>query len=90
MFMTSLPVRNGDAMVNVTVNGSTADELGLNATLISGFHQGPANLGGKQNRQGTYLTMMSDDGLVFGIINSTRRRPNHHLLRDVALVRAAR
>ena len=88
MFMTSLPVRVGDALVNVTVNGATAE--GLNATLIGGFHQGPANLGGKQNRQGTYLTMMSDDGLVFGIINSTRRRPNHHLLRDVALVRAAR
>jgi hypothetical protein len=88
MFMTSLPVRIGDAMVNVTVNGSFAD--GMNATSIGGFHQGPANLGGKQNRQGTYLTMMSDDGLVFGIINSTRRRPNHHLLRDVALVRAAR
>jgi len=67
MFMTSLPVRVGDAMVNVAVNGSFAD--GMNATSIGGFHQGPANLGGKQNRQGTYLTMMSDDGLVFGIIN---------------------
>ena len=60
--MTSLPVRVGDAMVNVPVNGSFAD--GMNATSIGGFHQGPANLGGKQNRQGTYLTMMSDDGLV--------------------------
>jgi len=34
-----------------------------------GYHQGPANLGGEQNRQGTYLTMMSPDGLSFGIIN---------------------
>merc|ERR1719356_2191965 len=34
-----------------------------------GFHQGPANIGGKQNLQGTYLTMMSADGLSFGIIN---------------------
>jgi len=64
-FMTSLPVRNGDAFVNITVNGTVP----VNATLVGGFHQGPATLGGKQNRQGTYLTMMSDDGLVFGIIN---------------------
>jgi len=35
----------------------------------AGFHQGPANLGGEQNRQGSYLTMMSQDGLSFGIIN---------------------
>merc|ERR1719506_3441457 len=35
----------------------------------SGLHQGPANLGGNQNRQGSYLTMMSPDGLSFGIIN---------------------
>merc|ERR1719393_1220071 len=34
-----------------------------------GLHQGPANLGGNYNRQGTYLTMMSPDGLSFGIIN---------------------
>merc|ERR1719174_1520312 len=39
----------------------------VNAT--SGLHQGPANLGGNQNRQGSYLTMMSPDGLSFGIIN---------------------
>merc|ERR1719482_277633 len=34
-----------------------------------GLHQGPAVLGGNQNRQGSYLTMMSPDGLSFGIIN---------------------
>jgi SSS family transporter len=36
---------------------------------IGGYHQGPATLGLKQNRQGSYLTMMSQDGLSFGIIN---------------------
>merc|ERR1712060_996958 len=34
-----------------------------------GLHQGPANLGGNFNKQGSYLTMMSADGLSFGIIN---------------------
>merc|ERR1712060_892061 len=34
-----------------------------------GLHQGPANLGGNFNKQGSYLTMMSIDGLSFGIIN---------------------
>merc|ERR1712060_505951 len=32
-------------------------------------HHGPANVGGEQNRQGSYLTMMSADGVMFGIIN---------------------
>jgi len=54
-FITSLPPRSGDAVVN--------------GVTRSGFHQGPANIGGEQNRQGTYLTMMSGDGLAFGIIN---------------------
>jgi hypothetical protein len=41
-----------------------------NATeLDMGFHHGPANVGGEQNRQGSYLTMMSPDGVMFGIIN---------------------
>lgn len=41
-----------------------------NATeLDQGFHHGPANVGGEQNRQGSYLTMMSPDGVMFGIIN---------------------
>jgi len=39
----------------------------VNETL--GLHQGPANLGGELNRQGTYLTMMSIDGFKFGVIN---------------------
>jgi len=39
----------------------------LNAT--AGLHQGPATLGGQMNRQGSYLTIMSPDGLSFGIIN---------------------
>ena len=66
-FITALPIRNGimttswDASTNVMT--STADPAG------TAFHQGPANLGGAQNRQGTYLTMMSVDGLSFGIIN---------------------
>jgi len=37
--------------------------------LDDGIHQGPANIGGLLNRQGSYLTMMSPDGLSFGIIN---------------------
>merc|ERR1719161_3260537 len=53
--MVSLPERVGD----VTFGNTT----------VGGFHQGPANLGGNQNRQGSYLTMMSPDGLSFGIIN---------------------
>jgi len=39
----------------------------VNATI--GLHQGPATLGGEMNRQGSYLTIMSPDGLSFGIIN---------------------
>jgi len=39
----------------------------VNAT--NGLHQGPATLGGEMNRQGSYLTIMSPDGLSFGIIN---------------------
>merc|ERR1711871_543554 len=35
----------------------------------AGLHQGPATLGGQMNRQGSYLTIMSPDGLSFGIIN---------------------
>ena len=54
-FMVSLPERVGD------------DTIGN--TTVGGFHQGPANLGGELNRQGSYLTMMSGDGLAFGIIN---------------------
>ena len=60
IFMTSLPKRFGSATV-VDVNG-------VNRTY-AGFHQGPANLGGEQNREGSYLTMMSSDGVAFGIIN---------------------
>merc|ERR1712060_358809 len=33
-----------------------------------GLHQGPANLGGNFNKQGSYLTMMSADGLSFGTV----------------------
>ena len=39
----------------------------VNAT--NGLHQGPANLNGLQNRQGSYLTMLSEDGFSFGVIN---------------------
>jgi Na+/proline symporter len=45
----------------------TALPTRVDATV--GLHQGPAVLGGNQNRQGSYLTMMSPDGLSFGIIN---------------------
>ena len=58
-FMTSLPLRSGAHEV----------ELVSGHANFSGFHQGPANLGGLQNRQGSYLTMMSLDGFSFGIIN---------------------
>jgi len=54
-FVTALPVRYGDAVVG----GET----------VGGFHQGPANLGGIMNLQGSYLTIKSMDGLSFGIIN---------------------
>merc|ERR1719502_510120 len=43
--------------------------VSLPTRVGNGFHQGPANLGGEQNRQGSYLTIMSPDGLSFGIIN---------------------
>merc|ERR1719379_1379459 len=33
------------------------------------LHHGPATIGGYQNRQGSYLTIMSRDGMMFGIIN---------------------
>jgi len=54
-FATALPTRFGDAVVN--------------GVTVSGFHQGPANLGGNMNLQGSYLTIKSMDGLSFGIIN---------------------
>jgi SSS family transporter len=54
-FMTALPVR-------FSTNKTDPDYL-------AGFHQGPANLDNFQNRQGSYLTMMSEDGFQFGIIN---------------------
>jgi SSS family transporter len=54
-FVTSLPLRTGDVEIN--------------NVMVGGFHQGPANIGGDLNRQGTYLTMLSGDGLAFGIIN---------------------
>merc|ERR1711871_1239334 len=59
-FVTSLPERFGEVAI------TKAD--GENVTL-GGSHQGPANLDGLQNRQGSYRTMMSQDGLAFGIIN---------------------
>jgi Na+/proline symporter len=43
--------------------------LPTRVNTTSGLHQGPATLGGEMNRQGSYLTMMSADGLAFGIIN---------------------
>jgi len=60
LFLTSLPTRNGAYEIDHPLTGKAN---------YSGFHQGPANLGGLQNRQGSYLTMMSADGLSFGIIN---------------------
>jgi len=63
-FLIALPKRTGTQLVDVYVNGSLAGN-----TSFVGFHQGPANLGGNQNRQGSYLTMMSLDGFLFGIIN---------------------
>lgn len=60
LFLVSLPKRAGEFTV--------LSASGVNNTY-SGFHQGAANLGGAQNRQGSYLTMMSLDGFAFGIIN---------------------
>jgi len=59
-FMTNLPRRYGE----VTLLNATGSN-----TTFEGFHQGPANIGGTQNRQGSYLTIMSLDGFAFGIIN---------------------
>jgi len=60
-FVTSLPVRVGSAII------TTSD--GTNST-VGGFHQGPAFGDVRDgNRQGQYLTMMSQPGLMFGIIN---------------------
>ena len=58
-FLTALPKRFGEYNVTDT-NG---------VSKVYQFHQGPANLDGHQNRQGSYLTIMSGDGLAFGIIN---------------------
>ena len=55
-FVTALPTRVGD----VTFGNTT----------VGGFHQGPAHVATRSgNRQGSYLTMMSMPGLMFGIIN---------------------
>jgi len=55
-FMTALPTRTGDVVIN-------------NVT-VGGFHQGPAHpVKFHGNRQGSYLTMMSEPGIKFGIIN---------------------
>ena len=45
---------------NINLPEPTADQL------AGGFHQGSAG----QNRGGSYLTMISQDGLMFGIINT--------------------
>jgi len=55
-FLVNLPTRYG--MSVTTPEGTMAP-----------FHQGPANLGGKPNQGGTYLTIKSIDGFSFGIIN---------------------
>ena len=60
-FMTALPKRFGSATGVDAVTGANK--------TYAGFHQGPANLSGEQNREGSYLTMMSSDGVAFGIIN---------------------
>merc|ERR1719453_904105 len=51
----------------IALNSSSAE--GAEFPTADGYHQGPANVGGEQNRQGSYLTMMSEDGIMFGIIN---------------------
>ena len=60
LFVTSLPTRTG------TIDGNLDENVVGNAT---GFHQGPAFPTRSGNREGTYLTMMSRPGLMFGIIN---------------------
>ena len=54
-FMTALPTRVGTFTIG--------------EAEVGGFHQGPAFPNRSGNRQGTYLTMMSQPGLMFGIIN---------------------
>jgi len=62
-FVSSLPLRTGDVTFLENVSG-----VMTNVTR-GGFHQGPATIGLNQNRQGSYVTIMSSDGLSFGIIN---------------------
>merc|ERR1719393_1008875 len=60
LFVTSLPTRTG------TIDGNL-DENVLGPGF--GFHQGPAFPTRAGNRGGSYLTMLSVSGLMFGIIN---------------------
>ena len=62
-FVNALPTRVGDC----NVAGSKAAFCG---TLTGrGYHQGPAHASADGNRGGSYLTMMSLPGVLFGIIN---------------------
>ena len=58
-FVTALPTRLLDQNVSTTEG----------YVVRGGFHQGPAFPTREGNRQGSYLTMMSRPGLMFGIIN---------------------
>ena len=62
-FVNALPTRVGDC----NVAGSKAAFCG--SLTGRGYHQGPAHPGRDGNRGGSYLTMMSLPGVLFGIIN---------------------
>jgi len=65
-FVNSLPTRVGDC------NGATKEAFcTANGAALTGrgYHQGPAFPTGDGNRGGSYLTMMSLPGVLFGIIN---------------------
>ena len=67
-FVNSLPTRVGDCNGVAASNAAFCTENGL-ALTGRGYHQGPAFPTSDGNRGGSYLTMMSLPGVLFGIIN---------------------
>jgi Na+/proline symporter len=65
-FVNSLPIRVTD---DAHPDGMHTYFDGTSNVTSRGFHQGPAFPSRDGNREGTYLTMMSLPGVLFGIIN---------------------
>ena len=78
-FLNALPTRTGAVNVTMTAAGAVYGSqtntslmecgTGCYEELVDGFHQGPAFPDTDGNRGGSYLTMLSLPGLLFGIIN---------------------